>query len=307
MACAGRLWMQGLPMGIFDVDDTRPALSVVIPAFNEESRIHVTLMDAVQEFRSRFAGCWELIVVDDGSGDQTSAVVREFAAQCPELILISHQTNQGKGAAVRTGVLASRGNMVLFADADNATPFVEFDPLNKAAHEGAAIACGSRYGIAPGQVRRSGVRRLMASLFSALARWIVRPGVSDTQCGFKLFQGGTARSLFQDSFETGYLFDLEILGTASHRGLVVAEVPVKWREVSGSRVRLFRDSWKMFCGLFHVRSRMRQRVALSSAQPLSRETGVGEQPQLDARSPSDLNRLNPAAGGVRSISAGASH
>lgn len=289
-------------------EQTRPAISVVIPAFNEESRILVTLVDAMTVFRHRCAGQWEVIVVDDGSSDRTVAVVKEFAAECPELVLISHEKNQGKGAAVRTGVLASRGDVILFADADNATPFEEFDKLHDALLQGAAIACASRFGSEPGQVHRKFLRRLVASLFSAFARWTVRPGVSDTQCGFKLFRHDTARVLFQQSRESGYLFDLEILALASLQRLLVTEVPVRWREVPGSGVRILQDSWKMFRGLFRIRRQMRQRlVLLSSTQPLPDTAELVEQYPHGIRLQGVSGPLPVAADRTPSISAGAAH
>lgn len=235
----------------------RLRLTVILPAFNEENRIGSTLKDAVTEFRQKYGADWELIIVDDGSSDQTTTVIREFAAGCPELILISHPQNLGKGAAVRSGVLASRGEFVLYGDADNATPFSQYHSLRTALERGAEVACGSRFENQPGQVRRTLSRHMIAALFATLARLLINPGISDTQCGFKLFRRNAALSLFQQSSENGYLFDLEILGLASMQGIPVAEVPVAWREIPGSRVRLVRDSWKMFVGLFRLRRILR--------------------------------------------------
>ncbi len=235
-------------------------LSVVIPAFNEECRISETLDDAMFTFRERFPGAWELIVVDDGSCDGTVSVVKDYATRCPELLLISHARNQGKGAAVRTGVLASHGELVLFADADNATPFCQCDKLLTAVQSGADLACGSRFGCRPGQVRRTVPRRLMAGVFRLIAHWTVRPGLKDTQCGFKLFRRLAAMSLFRQSSESGYLFDIEILALASRQKLCVSEVPVTWQEMPGSKVSLWRDSWRMLCGLFRIRQKLRSGV-----------------------------------------------
>ncbi|MCA9064206.1 MAG: glycosyltransferase family 2 protein, partial [Planctomycetaceae bacterium] len=221
----------------------------------------------VSVFRSQFGDAWELIVVDDGSTDATTAVVREFAADCPEAVLISHPENRGKGAAVRTGVLASHGELVLFADADNATPFSEFIQLQTVACEGAPIACGSRRCSGARDVRRTLPRRLMAAFFSLLVRLTVNPGVRDTQCGFKLFRRDAADWLFQQSREDGYLFDLEILGLASQRELRVVEVPVMWREIPGTKVRVIRDSWRMFCGLFRIRRRLRLQRQRGAVEP----------------------------------------
>jgi dolichyl-phosphate beta-glucosyltransferase len=238
-----------------------PVFTVVIPAFNEECRLSGTLDDAVFTFRERFPGSWELIVVDDGSCDGTVAVVKKYATHCPELRLVSHSRNQGKGAAVRTGMLASRGELILFADADHATPFSQCDELLTAVQSGADLACGSRFGCRPGQVRRTVPRRLMSGAFRLLAHWTVRPGLKDTQCGFKLFRRSAAMSLFRQSSETGYLFDIEILSLASRQGMQVSEVPVTWQEMPGSKVSLWRDSWRMLCGLFRIREKLRSGVA----------------------------------------------
>lgn len=285
---------------------TRPAISVIVPAFNEQSRIRVTLIDALTVFRPHFADGWELIVIDDGSHDRTQTVVQEVASNWPELRLLWHETNHGKGAAVRTGVLASRGALVLFADADNATPFSEVDKLLSALQQGADIACGSRFGSEAGQVRRTWLRRVVANVFSAFARWVLRPGVSDSQCGFKLFSGDVARALFREGRESGYLFDLEILAIASRLGLKVAEVPVRWQEVPGSKVRILRDSWKMFCGLFRIRRQVRQCVSSATLASLNRQRPVSQ--GLFALSLSGTtDELPLATGGAGSVSAGAAH
>lgn len=173
--------------------------------------------------------------------------------------MISHPKNLGKGAAVRTGVLGSRGELVLYADADNATPFSQYHALRSALDCGADVACGSRFGNQLGQVHRTLLRRIIAAFFAALAKLLVNPGVGDTQCGFKLFRRNAALALFQQSSENAYLFDLEILGLAALHGIPVSEVPIAWREIPGSRVRLVRDSWKMLVGLFRLRKKLRQR------------------------------------------------
>jgi len=274
-------------------DTHRPRLTIILPAFNEEGRIVRTLNDAIGLFRDKYAANWELIVVDDGSRDRTAAVVREFAAGCsdssipgtvmatfPELVLISHPANLGKGAAVRTGVLASRGELVLYADADNATPFTEYHLLLEALECRADVACGSRFGSEPGQVRRTLSRRIIAAFFATLARLLVNPGVEDTQCGFKLFRRSAALSLFQKSSEKGYLFDLEILGLAALRGIPVAEIPVAWREIPGSRVRLVRDSWKMFFGLFRLRRTLRQQATSLFQSPAAEKATAAEKTEI---------------------------
>ncbi|MEZ6125643.1 MAG: glycosyltransferase family 2 protein [Planctomycetaceae bacterium] len=232
-----------------------PQLSIVVPAFNEASRISTAIDDIVANIPVGVGTSWELIVVDDGSQDRTAEVVCEISDAVPSLRLLHHSTNQGKGAAVRTGVLAAKGRFVVFADADGATPFSEADKLLQAVREGAGLAVGTR--ISGAGVQRSLLRSVMAAAFRLSVRSLTSVRERDTQCGFKMFERQTARILFQRSRETGYLFDLEILGLASRLGLVIREVPVMWREVAGSRVRLVQDSWNMLVGLFRVRHTLR--------------------------------------------------
>lgn len=228
-----------------------PQLSIVVPAYNEAQRIVTAIDDIVANMPLSVGTAWELIVVDDGSQDRTADVVREISDKVPSLRLLQHAANQGKGAAVRTGVLAAKGRFVMFADADGATPFSEADKLLQAVREGADLAVGTRIS-GPG-VQRSLLRSVMAAAFRQSVRSLTNVRIRDTQCGFKMFERQTARILFQCSRETGYLFDVEILGLAHRLGLTICEVPVMWHEVAGSRVRLVQDSWNMLAGLFRVR------------------------------------------------------
>lgn len=231
-----------------------PQLSVVLPAYNEADRIGAAVNDIIHGIPASIGAAWELIVVNDGSSDDTSAVAGRFEGQVPCLRVIDQPVNQGKGAAVRAGVLASRGDFVLFADADGATPFVESHALLEGLQDGADISVGTRV---HRNVKRSLPRLLMSSTFRLAVRWIVKVRVSDPQCGFKMFCGDHARQLFRLAGETGYLFDLEILGLAQSRGLTIQEFPITWREIPGSHVRIIRDSWRMFQGLWRVRSAIR--------------------------------------------------
>ncbi len=254
-------------------------LTVVIPAYNEALRIQSMIADAAEVLNSRFGKAWELIVVDDGSNDATAKVATHLAHLVPSLRVLAHAVNQGKGAAVRTGVLAASSSptglqsgssngdhsdetansnrLILFADADGATPFREIHQLIAAIGDNADLAIGSRCGPSHAAIRRTKLRAFTAWIFRHLVRLLTGTSVKDTQCGFKLFRHDVAQQLFSESSETGYLFDLEILALAQRHGMVVREVPVEWREVAGSKVRLVRDSWKMFCGLLRIRRRMK--------------------------------------------------
>ena len=215
------------------------ALSIILPAFNEADRLPPYLGEVKQYLEARYPGAHEVIVVDDGSRDGLGAVVEAWRAGWPALRLISHPVNHGKGAAVRTGMLAAGGERLLFADADGATPIAEEVKLHAALESGADLAIGSRLLAAPGARRRRAlVRGLAGRLFAAWARWWLRIPVRDTQCGFKMFRREAARDLFQRTSEPGYLFDLELLALAHRRGYRITEVPVDWTEIPGGHLSL---------------------------------------------------------------------
>jgi dolichyl-phosphate beta-glucosyltransferase len=250
-----------------------PALSVVIPAFNEQDRLGPYLAEVRAYLDSIRPAAYEVIVVDDGSRDDTAGLVARIRASWPQLRLLRHPANRGKGQAVRTGVRSSAGRRVLFADADGATPIAEEAKLSAALARGAVVAAGSRYLPGPGVIRDRNWRRAVAGgLFARVARAAVGVTVSDTQCGFKMFDGPLGRELFAASRETGYLLDVELLALANRRGYPVDEVAVNWCERPGSKVRLVRDSLKMLCDLWRLRGRLRALPAIlaPSARELTR-------------------------------------
>jgi dolichyl-phosphate beta-glucosyltransferase len=233
----------------------QPDLSVVVPAFNEEARLGRTLEDYLAYCRQSGRRV-ELIVVDDGSLDRTSAVVNSFAATYPEVRLIRLAENQGKGQAVRSGVVNSRGRRILFADADGATPLSEIERLEAALDAGADVAIGSR-ALADRNVRVNArlYRRVIGRVFHALVELLTVPEVKDTQCGFKLFRGPVAHDLFSRMRVRGFSFDVEVLMMAQRRGYAIAEVPVNWTHQPGSKVNLVTDSIRMLRDLFVIRGR----------------------------------------------------
>ena len=230
-------------------------LSLVVPAFNEEKRLRQMLIDAATYLRGRGAA-FELIVVDDGSRDGTSPLVCNLAERdIPELRLIRLPANRGKGFAVRAGVLNAAGELVLFADADGATPIRELERLEAAIGAGADIAIGSR------ELRTDDVaiqarwhRRVIGRIFHGLVRSMVLRGVLDTQCGFKLFRGEVAQDLFSRMRIDGFCFDVELLAMAKRRGYRIAETAVNWMDRPGSRVNLVRDSLRMARDLIVIRT-----------------------------------------------------
>ena len=220
-------------------------LSVVVPAFNEEKRLAGTLSGVKNYLAGR--DC-EVIVVDDGSSDHTAEVAERFGCR-----VVKHPRNLGKGAAVKTGVLATSGDLVLVTDADLAASITELPKLEGALKTGADIAVGSRE--APGAaVKRSSLRRKLAGkVFNLLVRFLAGLPYRDTQCGFKLFRGETARALFSRAECGGYCFDVEVLLLARKEGFKVEEVGVEWHDKPGSKVNLFRDGRRMLAELLEIR------------------------------------------------------
>lgn len=221
-----------------------PLLSIVIPAFNEAGRLPATLAAIDAFFRSR--GAIEIIVVDDGSSDETAAA----AAGRPGVVLIRNPVNSGKGHSVRRGVLAARGERILICDADGSTPIGEVEKLGAALDAGADVAIGSRD--LPESVvspRQPLVRRIVAGLLRAARRRRLLPEIRDTQCGFKLFRRAVAHEVFGGQTLTGWLFDCEVLALAAERGCRIVEVGVRWANAPSSRVRLLGDlarTWREY-------------------------------------------------------------
>ncbi|NEA64396.1 dolichyl-phosphate beta-glucosyltransferase [Streptomyces sp. SID12488] len=214
-------------------------LTVVVPAYNEEQRLGPTLAAITGHLRENEGrwGDWEVVVVDDGSTDGTRDIVTGLAD--PRVQLVTSPRNRGKGNALRLGVAASRGARVLVTDADLAAPIEELDVLDEALTEGhAAAAIGSRS--VPGATiehHQHRVRELLGRAGNLLIRRVAVPGIRDTQCGFKLFDGDRARTAFAASRLNGWGIDVEVLQHFRRADWPVAEIPVRWAHQSGSKVR----------------------------------------------------------------------
>lgn len=250
---------------------SRIALSLVIPAYNEAKRLPAYL-HAIRRYLGESApGEYEVIVVDDGSRDDTAGIVTTLRAEWPQVSLIRLPINQGKGAAVRAGVLAAQGTLVLFADADGATPIEDEQKLRVLIEDGADLAIGSRHLTRPGmaRARRRRRRELLGRLFALLARWAVRASVRDVQCGFKMFRRDVGQRLFEACTEPGYLFDVFVLALADRLGYRVEEAAIRWSDVPGSKIHLIRDSWRMLTGLPRVQRSVAAEAArcMIEAQP----------------------------------------
>ncbi len=234
---------------------TRCSVSVVIPAYNEAGRIGPTLRTVSAYFHNRRTE-FEILVVDDGSTDTTAAVVHQLSDLLPEVRLLRLPMNRGKGAAVRTGMLAAAGDLLLFLDADGATPIDEFASLLDALEQGADVAIGSRSLASerPGFcVVAQRHRTVIGGLFNRLVQALAVTGIADTQCGFKLFRRAVARDLFAVGQIEGFGFDIELLFVARLRGYWIAELPVNWMDQPGSKVRLVRDGVRTLKELWAIR------------------------------------------------------
>jgi dolichyl-phosphate beta-glucosyltransferase len=239
-----------------------PFLSVIIPAYNEEKRIQDTL-DTVFDYLRCQSYSSEVIVVDDGSRDQTVQVCQASLAGVANARLITYQPNRGKGYAVRQGMLASKGQVALFTDADLSTPVAEIEIALKHLESGDDIVIGSRAiaGVQIGKYQPL-YRRIGSRVFNLLRDGIVGVGISrfkDTQCGFKVFHGELARDLFRRLTVDGFMFDVELLYIAIRLGCRIYEQPIRWTDMPGSKLRFVRDTLRMFKDLAMIRLGHRQK------------------------------------------------
>ncbi|MCS6953485.1 MAG: glycosyltransferase family 2 protein [Bryobacterales bacterium] len=231
------------------------SLSIVIPAYNEETRLPASL-DAVTQYVRQ--GCWrfaEIVVVDDGSTDGTARATERYAATHPEVRLLRNPGNRGKGYAVRHGMLDARGDWILFTDADLSAPIEEACKLFQAVRERhAQLAFGSR-GLDRSliEVHQSWFRETAGRLFNLFVRLLAGLPYADTQCGFKLFQRQAAREIFRRQRLDRFGFDVEVLYVAKRLGFRAVEVPVRWRHSEGTKVRVWRDGLSMFLDLLRIR------------------------------------------------------
>ena len=235
---------------------------MVIPAYNEESRLPDTLGRVDAYFREQSYPV-EILVVDDGSSDDTAAVVKAFAEQHPAVRLV-HNEHRGKGYTVRTGVLQAQGESILVCDADLATPIEEEQKLSPWLQNGYAVVIASREGLGAKRIGEPFYRHFMGRVFNLITRLIAVGGFEDTQCGFKMFRADAARDIFQrvqlygekastvhGSAVTAY--DVEVIFLAVKRGYRVKEVPTEWRYGTMTKVNPLTDSMRNFADVMRVR------------------------------------------------------
>ncbi len=227
-------------------------LSIVIPAYNEERRIVSTLLE-LQRYLEASGRRWQVVVADDGSRDQTVAVVRRAM---PEALVVQLEANRGKGAAIRAGMLAAEGACVGYMDADMATPIAELAGLFAALEAGADLAIGVRNWPDGRDYRdlEPPLRRLFGRSFNLAVRGLGLSQVRDTQCPFKLFRREAAQRLFSLARIDSIVFDVELLYMARRLRLKTTCVPVTWRNVAGSRMRVtMHHAWVVARDLLRIR------------------------------------------------------
>jgi glycosyltransferase involved in cell wall biosynthesis len=233
-----------------------PELSIIIPAYNEESRLPRALASirdylAAQGLTGDRA---EVIVVDDGSKDGTARVVQEWMGELPTLRLVANGVNRGKGYSVRHGMLEARGRIALFTDADLSAPIEEASKILAALEQGNEVAIGSRaLDRSLISVHQSVLRETAGKIFNGFVRLITGLQFHDTQCGFKAFVREPARIVFEQQRIERFGFDPEILFLAQHHGLRAVEVSVRWAHDPATKVHVYRDSVLMFADLLVIR------------------------------------------------------
>lgn len=248
-----------------------PALSVIIPAYNEARRLGHTL-HGIRDYVAEKGVRWEIVVVDDGSGDGTGAIVSGGTWEPLDVRLLTNERNCGKGHAVRRGMLAASGNVLLMCDADMSTPIAEVEKLLPWLEQGYDVVIGSRD--MPDSVLdppQPMLRRLMAWLFRAVRRRRLVPEIRDTQCGFKCFSRAAAREVFGRQTIDGFTFDCEVLGLADRLGYRIKEVGVVWQNHPESRVNPWRQALAVLSDLRAIRRRI-ERVEIATREASQPDT-----------------------------------
>jgi dolichyl-phosphate beta-glucosyltransferase len=229
-------------------------LSIVIPAYNEAPRIGATLEKLLQFLETQHYD-FEILVVNDGSKDQTVEIVQNFAAALPTVRLIDNGENLGKGASVKNGIFHALGEVVLFTDADLSSPAGELPKILDPIFQGdAEVTFGSRaLDRSLIGVHQSAFREFSGKVFNFFVRILTGLPFKDTQCGFKAFRRLSVLPVFERQRIGGYGFDPEVLFIAKKKGLRLREIPVRWNHVEGTKVRMSKDSIVMFWDLVRIR------------------------------------------------------
>jgi dolichyl-phosphate beta-glucosyltransferase len=228
-------------------------LSIVVPAFNEASRIQATL-EQLTAYLGGQPWDWEVRVVDDGSADRTADIVLAASGANPRIVL-QREPHRGKGGAVTAGLLAARGDYRFICDADLSMPPAELPRFLPPVLDGFDVAIATREGPGARRVGEPWRRHAVGRIFNFAIRWLVVPGIADTQCGFKMFTADSVRAIFPHVTIAGWAFDVEVLCIAREHNLRIVEVPIEWHHRSESQLSVLRDSWGMLRDLFRVQHR----------------------------------------------------
>lgn len=233
-----------------------PFLSIVIPAHNEEGRLPGSL-EAVFAFLHKQPFASEVLVVENGSSDHTYDIAQEYAKRHESLRVIQNKI-RGKGRAIQRGVQEAKGEYIFMCDADLSMPIEEVSKFLPPQLTGADIAIGSRE--APGSVRYNEptYRHFTGRVFNTLIRWLVLPGLQDTQCGFKCIRAEVARDIVPYQTLMGWAFDVELLYIARRHGYNIVEIPIDWYFNADSKISVVRDSLRMFLDLLLIRQNARR-------------------------------------------------
>ncbi len=235
--------------------NTNPDISVVIPAYNESHRLPKTIR-AVQEHLVSQNLSYEILVVDDGSEDNTTQTVQNLQNQITGLSVITNERNSGKGFSVRRGMLAAEGHLVLMMDADLSAPMDELDKLIPLVRDGHCdIAIGSR-ALKTSQIEKHQpiYREPLGYIYNDIIQILLFKGIEDTQCGFKLFRRQVVEDVFNRATRVnGFAFDVEVLFVARKLGYRIAEIPIRWCNDPETRVKIIKHGFQMLKDLFRIR------------------------------------------------------
>ncbi|KAJ7140299.1 glycosyltransferase family 2 protein [Mycena crocata] len=247
-------------------DPSSVDLSVVVPAYNETERLPIMLASTIDHLTSpalKKKYTFEILIVDDGSSDNTSTASLKLAAKYPkcDIRVVTLEKNLGKGGAVRHGMLFGAGERLLMVDADGASRFMDLELLWEAMdkiapNNGAGVVVGSRAHLVKTEavVKRSLLRNILMYGLHTILRIVGVGHIRDTQCGFKLFSRAAAQQIFPAQHLPTWIFDVELLLLAKQLRIPVAEVPIEWHEVAGSKLNVVTASLQMLRDLLIVRA-----------------------------------------------------
>ena len=228
-------------------------LSLIIPAYNEEKRILPTL-EKVYSYLSKQDYSFEIIIVDDGSTDETVKIVKNFIKNKRMVNVLTNGENRGKGFTVKNGILSAKGNYIFFTDADLSTPIEELEKCIPHLTDNFDIVIGSRSLPESNiEIRQPFYREKMGKIFNLLVKMFLLKGVIDTQCGFKGFKKDAVKNIFNRSVIDGFSFDVETIFLAQKYKFKIKEIPVRWRNSELSKVSPIKHSLQMFFDLMHIR------------------------------------------------------